>query len=309
MAPRFQITCLGFATVDIIVENGVRGDQKYLGGSAANVAAILSFYGMESKFSGTVGNDSLGHFIVDQFDSFGVDTNLLVKLEDYRTPFCFENIISKDGKYVTHSFATSSPDKIENSSRYCCILEYSREHLAFARDSRVIYVNRQDPILREIIGSDHFVFYDPEYIDDYSLHSWLCARADVLKYSHQQFIDFSHDVGEEARSLVIETFGHQGLSFRNGKSAWHYVSPCQNIDQVDPTGAGDWFSAALIRQITTAQTFQPHDWSIDQCVSYLKRAGQCAAESTRYKTALGKILYDGCDECAVLEVGEGKSGL
>lgn len=61
-----------------LVTNPTNPDPRLLGGgSAANTAAALGRLGVESKFVGTVGNDSFGTFAKENLHDSGVDVDLV----------------------------------------------------------------------------------------------------------------------------------------------------------------------------------------------------------------------------------------
>jgi sugar/nucleoside kinase (ribokinase family) len=51
-----RLLCLGFSAVDYLSENEGPASGSFLGGSAANVAAILASYGHATSYAGMVGD-------------------------------------------------------------------------------------------------------------------------------------------------------------------------------------------------------------------------------------------------------------
>ena len=49
--------------------------EKFVGGSPANIAVGVTRYGLKPGFLGKVSNDQFGDFVVDYFNSQGIDTS------------------------------------------------------------------------------------------------------------------------------------------------------------------------------------------------------------------------------------------
>src|SRR5215471_5810391 len=91
-----EVLCIGQATVDVITfvesfpaENSkceIRDLIESGGGPAANVAYLLSSWGVCCAFAGVVGDDRFGYQIQQEFSSVGTDLSLLETRPGYKTP-------------------------------------------------------------------------------------------------------------------------------------------------------------------------------------------------------------------------------
>lgn len=283
---RSRIACLGFCAVDYVYENDRDPSGPMLGGSAANVAAILSHKGSNVSFIGTVGKDSEGGCIRAELGKYDVDTSALITTPFYKTPFCFQLLSIYNGRYVGHSFETSTPDKRLRSSRYA-LFDRDRWPPNFTTTQfDAVYINKQDPAFFDLLLDKTLVYYEPDYIDNLSLHEKITARCDVLKFSHAQFIDCGFDIALNARKLVIETFGAKGVAYRaTPRSNWNHT-PAEASPIVDASGAGDWFSASILDDLVKRRRVH-EDITEAELAAIIRRAGTVANRASQYRTALG----------------------
>ena len=78
-----MITCIGEILVDRFVSENGASDK--LGGAPFNVAVSIARSGGESAFVGSVGNDELGNFIIDDASTKGLKHLAINKLDGYDT--------------------------------------------------------------------------------------------------------------------------------------------------------------------------------------------------------------------------------
>ncbi|MGB3730440.1 5-dehydro-2-deoxygluconokinase [Microbacterium sp.] len=70
--------------------------QKFLGGSAANVAVAAAGYGHAVSLVSRVGNDPFGRYLLRELDHLGVDRRLVVTDPTLKTPLTFCEIFPPD---------------------------------------------------------------------------------------------------------------------------------------------------------------------------------------------------------------------
>lgn len=87
-----KILCIGNANYEITLmsdnfplENSKNKISSVIEGISTNAAYLLSKWGMNVSFLGTVGNDIYGKKIKEELDNVGVDTKYLTMQEDYQT--------------------------------------------------------------------------------------------------------------------------------------------------------------------------------------------------------------------------------
>lgn len=90
---KFDIACLGRLAVDFYGESigvGIENThtfQKYLGGSSANMAANMARLGLKSAMISRVGDEQLGHFLLQTLNQAGCDTSQ-VQIDKNRLTAC-----------------------------------------------------------------------------------------------------------------------------------------------------------------------------------------------------------------------------
>lgn len=67
----------------------------YAGGAPANVAVACARLGAPSQFLGMVGDDTFGHFLINEMQHHGVDTRAVVLTQEARTALAF---VSRDSQ-------------------------------------------------------------------------------------------------------------------------------------------------------------------------------------------------------------------
>lgn len=283
-----RIACIGFSANDYLIENDGPILGPFLGGSAANVAAILASFGLKVSFVGMVGDDEGGAVVLRELKQFGVDTRAILKNPIIGTPFCYEILETIDDLYVGHTFETSTLDKQKISQKYS---RYDRDKLpSFIKNGKfnAIYINKQDPFIFDMYTDDSIIYYEPDYIDDIYIHHKIASMCHVLKYSHTQFADCGVDIACAAQRLVIETFGARGATFRDGQEGhWIHI----HLDKariVDAAGAGDWFSASILAGLLEKWSSTRH-YSQEELLVMIRHAMDTAGRASMYRSALGLL--------------------
>lgn len=86
----FDLILLGRVAIDLnpCVKEGfkplktVESFEKYVGGSPANIACGVTRHGLKAGFIGKVSDDQFGDFVIDYFDSHGIDTSQITRCEN-----------------------------------------------------------------------------------------------------------------------------------------------------------------------------------------------------------------------------------
>lgn len=248
------VLCSGQATLDHVFEvaeplrpghkHRARRHRQTGGGVAANAAVAISRLGGRAVFVGCVGGDAAGDAVIAGLDEEGVDTRLVLRVPDLRTPM--SSIVVEPGgarTIVNHtpdcSFRRRPPSV--DAIRASAVLDDGRwpaaseELLWFARNAGipgVVDVDRvpddrqhRDAVLR--LGS-HLVFSAPALEAFSGLDDPVAAlRAASLL----------------ADGLLFVTLGEHGVVWLDGDVV--RAMPAFPVDVVDTTGAGDVFHGAF----------------------------------------------------------------
>lgn len=302
MSPEVKVTATGILVIDLIAAElknvaapgevvfAPRGIKTRLGGHPANLSIDLVKLGVpgdEVVVIGAVGEDIHGEFVERTLRSYGVGT-FLQKVRDVETSKNLILVVQGEDR----RFHVDIGANIMLSPEY---LREKSSHLL----SQIFYVgatgwlgevdNELPSILREAESRGQITFVDiiAPYRKPWSyLHPSL-KHAHVL---HGNDLEVSHLTGEEELensakvlnrmgvSLALITLGEKGLYARTNR--WRVRMPAFKVDAVDPTGAGDAFSAAVIHYILQNRIMDLEDFSLDDAVDMLIYASAAGAVAT-----------------------------
>lgn len=250
----------------------VRETGRFPGGMGANVAVALSRLNAPVAFFGTIGSDSAGRTLLENLSKNNVDVSNIQFIE----ASSLKTLILSDNSQHRWLFAVGSPisalsltslDQIDWKALDQCRIIYVGEvfveiasaiaDYAKARNKTVIY-RPGAPYMNFGVENLHSIL---EHTTMFILNQagWrqlraasketLTSPADLLKYGIEN---------------VILTKGAEGCEVFSAKE--HREFPVTSRLQarfktLDPTGAGDGFSAGLIKGLLRG-------WSIERAVAY-----------------------------------------
>lgn len=233
----------------------------YPSGAPAIFADAAARLGARTGFIGVVGDDDFGICIRRRLEEDGLDTTHLRVSAEHTTGCAFVAYFADGSRrfifHLRHAAAgTLAPDDVQSgyfagarflhvmgsalalseSSRAAC---YKAATLAKEAGARVSF----DPNLRpELLGLDQVRAVAAPILDvaDVVLPSGAEAR----------MLTGAADDDAAARALagtgriVALKQGHAGSTVYSGSDSWHV--PAFDVDEVDPTGAGDCYGAAFL---------------------------------------------------------------
>jgi fructokinase len=259
------------------------------GGAPANVAVALARLGVASAFCGVVGSDPLGSRLQRTLHAEGVDTSRLRQSGDAATALAFA---WKDDRGDGHFWLlrgadiTLSPTDIAAAGiGDCAALVVGSVSLAAqpARDAILRAVataaDRQVPVVFDV-NLRPTVWSDPAaalpLCEDVARHSRVVKLSlDDAKglYGASANPDsvIAHLLGLGATAVVL-TDGERGCWFASRADSRPAHVPAFPVAAIEPTGAGDAFTAALIDRLL------PSAWSAvtPDDVRYAAAAGALA---------------------------------
>jgi len=109
-----KVLCIGHAAYDITIpfegypeentKNRVTERVECGGGPASNAAYLLGKWGVETYFSGIVGNDKYGNIIKKEFESVNVDTTYLQMDDNVKTTSSFVLVNKNNGSRTLFTY-------------------------------------------------------------------------------------------------------------------------------------------------------------------------------------------------------------
>jgi pseudouridine kinase len=241
---------------DIVAGTSNPGDVRVsVGGCARNVAENLARLGTPTALLSVVCQDDFGRTIVQQTERAGVDTDhILVSCEQHSAAYMA--LLSSQGALlvaIDDTLATTAltPD-------------YIADHAALLESARMVVIDANVPIataealLANCQAADVPVALEPvayapalryrALAGAFSMMTPNAVEAQALSGlpvsgAEQGALAAKHLIGEGVEIAII-TLGDQGLVYATPESNG-YV-PAIAVEIVDPTGAGDALTAAVV---------------------------------------------------------------
>jgi sulfofructose kinase len=253
----FDVIATGGADVDLVLtveaipsEGGtVMGELvgRLPGGTVANFACAAARIGMRSASLASVGDDSAGRALIQDFERFGVDTSLVSVLAEVETNFTVV-LVTPSGErsiVVVPMFKAAYDPEITRRA-------YARGRAAYMMAGQreeffqLAQLARSEGAL-VMVDMDPTIGVAPAGVGD------VLSRVDVACFNHHAFTAVTReqpsvvaarrllDYGPE---VVVVTSGSDGALAVTAHEA-AYV-PGWKVEVRDTTGAGDTFNAAFL---------------------------------------------------------------
>lgn len=247
-----SLVAAGYTPLDIVAYNN--DVWHAAGGTAGNVAAILSFLGGRTSVVADVGEDLAGQRVRRDLKKANVDVSQLRLSPRIRTPRLIHRITAHGHRFefrcpaCQQSFPTTRPLTISRAREVSGVLE----------TPEVCFVDRLNPgtlaLAERLHERGSAVVFEPSRLGHQDLERRMLTIARLVKYAHDRRPDLEHADGKRGQ-IWIETRGAAGARYRIGATKWHN-SPAFPYPVIDAGGAGDWTTAGLIHtlDLTTRAT-------------------------------------------------------
>ncbi|WP_289659946.1 carbohydrate kinase family protein [Flavobacterium panacagri] len=236
---------------------------KKIGGAPLNVALRMKALGADVNMISSVGNDSDGEAIINEIKKLGLDTQTILKSDNYPTGLV--NVILDESKSATYEILYPSAwDKIilndaaRESVQNADVLIYGS---LVCRDE----VSRQ--ALEELLHSDTYKVFDvnlrkPHY--NYEILKQLMDAANFIKFNDEELMEISaafdspYTTLEENMNFICSFTNATAICVTRGKDGalllWDkhlYENTGYVVKVEDTVGAGDSFLGALVTSLLT----------------------------------------------------------
>lgn len=298
-----KILCIGEALIDMICSDKGRplsaGEHflKKPGGAPTNVAAAIAALGGEVSISAKVGADPFGDFLVQEMNSFAVDTSYLLQDKNRFTTFAFVSLMEngeRDFYFNRGADAALTREEVDTID----LTGYSIVH--FGSATGFLPGPLQEAYLslhQRALEHGCFISFDPNYrallfgndptlFTQQSLHflkhchffkvseeeAFLLSGTSTIKDAANYFL-------HHTTSVFAITLGKEGTLL--GKSGETCIVPSITVEPVDTTGAGDAFVGAVLYQLgnhapTAIDQLSVKDWQ--QIIANGNKAGARTCE-------------------------------
>ncbi|MDI1232287.1 MAG: PfkB family carbohydrate kinase [Methylobacter sp.] len=259
MTINVDVLCVGHASYDLIfsVSRQPDADEKIVadsllscgGGPAANAAVCVAKLGLTSAFAGYLGRDLYGDQHLQEFDAYGVNTELVMR-GDAPTPLS-AILVKPDGKR--------------------CLINYKGDTQALSADAlnlteipaKVVLFDGHEPLISLPLAEKARQANIPTVLDAGSVHEGTLAlmnRVDYLvcseKFANQYAGDERNALSRLAilAPVVVITLGERGLIWQRGNQQG--ALSAYPLTALDTTGAGDAFHGAFCAALAAGMEWQ-----------------------------------------------------
>lgn len=262
-----RIVCVGSLNHDIAVwvprrpdpDETIHGSrvEEFRGGKGANQIVAAARLGAHTAMVGCVGRDGRGDFLIEGLVADGVDVEGVARV-DTPTGVALITIDPSEIGIVVVAGANAEAD--------AALVEANRVAIENA-DALVLQgeVPAAASVRAAEIARDHgtLVVFTPAPVNEVA--TAVAPLADVLIVNRNE----SAQLGTLAASVVVTTLGRGGCDVTVDGTTEHFAP--FDADVVDPTGAGDAFTAALAVALADGRP-------IAEAARYANAAGSLATE-------------------------------
>ncbi|WP_418264169.1 carbohydrate kinase family protein [Flavobacterium faecale] len=244
------------------------GNEKKIGGAPLNVALRMKTLGCEVAMISCVGKDVDGELIINQIESLGLETDAIVKSENFPTGLVNVTLnergsASYEIKYPSAWDNIILNDLAKNLVSEADVLIYGS---LVCRDQ----VSKQS--LEELLQMNVYKVFDvnlrkPHY--SYEVLEQLMHSANFIKFNDEELLEIASELNSPFESLennmifIAERTKATAMCVTKGKHGamllWEgeiYQNEGYPVEVVDTVGAGDSFLATLISSLLTGKAPQ-----------------------------------------------------
>lgn len=246
--------CIGNVSYDITMlvqefplentKNRIDKKVECGGGPASNAAFVLGRYGIDTTFIGSVGNDTFGQRIINEFNSIGVHTEYMTIDPEIETTMSFIVVNELNGSRTT--FAHRPKDlhaKLLKKIKTDLILvdgqELETSIKAIKENPKAITIIDAGRVKEEVITLAKMVQY------------LVCSKNFAEEYTGLKLdttnpismIDIYEKLEHDFKNTIVITLESKGSLYK--KDGKIKIMPSIQVKQVDSTGAGDIYHGAF----------------------------------------------------------------
>lgn len=257
-------------------ENILATNLKFFpGGKGANQAVAVARQGAKATFIGAVGKDIIGDFLVSHLEESGIDTNWVRRDSSRSTGCAFITIYPSGNNSIVvdpganHTLMPADIERadeaIAESDAVLTVLEIPIETveavLRAGRTAGKLTVLDAGPPRRcstEILKLADIV--SPNETELEALSKEAVSGRESIERAARKLLSLG------AETVVVK-MGSDGAMLVTSEGAAHF--PASKVKAVDPTAAGDAFTAALTVKLATGE-------KIEEAIRYANLAGALA---------------------------------
>ncbi|MBC7510319.1 MAG: carbohydrate kinase [Ferruginibacter sp.] len=303
-----KILCIGEALMDMIcTDKGkslAEGNNflKKTGGAPTNVAAAIAALGGKVSLAAKVGNDPFGQQLIDEMNSFGVDTKLMLKDPHHFTTLAFVSLMEDGERDFVFSRGAdgelSEADIEQINLDEIAIIHFGSATGFLPGPLQLAYKS----LLQKALAKNIFISFDPNYrhllfkgnTQTFIDQSWyFLSHCNFFKVSDEEAMLLTgtntleaatNSLLEKTTAIFTITLGKDGtlLGYNKGTSVVESIP----VKPVDTTGAGDAFVGAVLYQLSLMAKDEITGLSKLQWEHLIANANKAGARTCEYMGAM-----------------------
>jgi fructokinase len=217
------------------------------------------------------------------------------------TPVIIEKLLRDSTGVPFHCFSFYCPGCGRRLSRFQPVPIWAlRDITKEVVRAKVVFIDRVSPsafvLAKNARDAGALVFFEPSTSTSDRELRRILPFTHIFKYSHERMHE-TLDVLPESVLLEVQTLGRGGLRFRmrSGQTRrlkrWAHINSYPVENMVDSSGAGDWFSAALIHLLFRGGERAARAMGEAGVMQALSKAQKLAAWSCNFIGARGAMYY------------------
>lgn len=262
------LIAIGEALIDFIPnETGcdfenVTSFHPKVGGAPANVCGAFSVLGGKSKIITQLGDDPFGRKIEKELKNFGIDTSLISFTDKANTALAFVSL-EKNGNRTFSFYRNPSADMLFDKEQitdnmfddayalHFCSVSLGDFPMKEAHKAAIEIAAKKDTII-SFDPNLRFPLWKSKEELNKTVHEFI-PLSDIIKISDEELAFLTGE--EEIENVLPQLFtGNVKLIIYTcgSKGAYAYTktqkafSPCQKVNAIDTTGAGDGFIGSFL---------------------------------------------------------------
>ena len=262
------LIAIGEALIDFIPDKtGCNFDEvssfsPKVGGAPANVCGAFSVLGGKSKIITQLGDDPFGRKIEKELKNFGIDTSLISFTDKANTALAFVSL-EKNGNRTFSFYRNPSADMLFDKEQitdnmfddayalHFCSVSLGDFPMKEAHKAAIEIAAKKDTII-SFDPNLRFPLWKSKDELNKTVHEFI-PLSDIIKISDEElaFLTGEEEIENALPQLftgnvklIIYTCGSKGAyAYTKTQKAF---SPCQKVNAIDTTGAGDGFIGSFL---------------------------------------------------------------
>lgn len=261
MERKIRVAAVGDNCIDAYDNTG----QSFPGGNPVNVAVYIKRLGGEASYTGAVGTDASGSFMIEEIAKKGVDTSHIQVLEG-KTAVSHVRLVDGERVFGDYDEGVLADFKLRAGDLdFLCkhdmvttgiwgMIEGDLEQIAAKVPVAFDFANKfASPVVDQAIPSVAYAFFsfDEESKEDFK-QKYCQLGLEPKEDEEKQLLEFMKAMKRQGPTAVVVTLGEAGSMAWDGEQLYRCgITECEVADTM---GAGDSFIAGFLYAILSGLT-------------------------------------------------------